>query len=111
MALAVRKSGRVSRNRSTMNPQLDQKSTRPVTVVTSCSNAGGLIARALESVARQTLTPAEVLMVDYGSTTPVQTAVKEFSGGFPDLPRTRTRHHGQSQNACSTCPPVSCCSL
>lgn len=57
----------------------------PVTVVIPCYNAGQLITRALRSVARQNVSPSEVLVVDDGSTIPVEGVVDEFHRNHPEL--------------------------
>ena len=69
-----------------MNLQPSRDIAAPVTVVIPCYNAGDLIIRALASVARQTTLPQEIILVDDGSTVPVQTTLDEYWRGRAVLP-------------------------
>lgn len=84
---------------------MDNASMVPVSVVVPCFRAAATIGRALQSVARQTVLPSEIIIVDDGSGDDTADRVEQVASGF-ELPvplrvlrQRENRGAGEARNA------------
>jgi glycosyltransferase involved in cell wall biosynthesis len=68
--------------------QLDEVNRASVSVVIPCHNCSSTLQRAFDSVLRQTVRPAEVVLVDDASTDDTRKIIKDIANTYPDWVKT-----------------------